>query len=88
MEDHRDDLVVIVAGYTELMDKFIHSNPGLESRFNRFLLFEDYTPEEMFEIFKMRCGKGYVLAPEAEPCLLYTSPSPRDAHESRMPSSA
>jgi len=67
MEDHRDDLVVIVAGYTDLMDKFIHSNPGLESRFNRFLLFEDYTPEEMFEIFKMRCGKGYVLAPEAEP---------------------
>ena len=67
MEDHRDDLVVIVAGYTDLMDKFIHSNPGLESRFNRFLLFEDYTPEEMFEIFKMRCGKGYVLAPDAEP---------------------
>lgn len=67
MEDHRDDLVVIVAGYTELMDRFIHSNPGLESRFNRFLLFEDYTPKEMFEIFKMRCGKGYVLAPEAEP---------------------
>ena len=67
MEDHRDDLVVIVAGYTELMDRFIHSNPGLESRFNRFLLFEDYTPEEMFEIFKMRCGKGYVLAPDAEP---------------------
>lgn len=67
MEDHRDDLVVIVAGYTELMGRFIHSNPGLESRFNRFLLFEDYTPEEMFEIFKMRCGKGYVLAPEAEP---------------------
>ena len=67
MEDHRDDLVVIVAGYTELMNKFIHSNPGLESRFNRFLLFEDYTAEEMFDIFKMRCGKGYVLAPEAEP---------------------
>ena len=56
-----------MAGYTELMDKFIHSNPGLESRFNRFLLFEDYTAEEMFDIFKMRCGKGYVLAPEAEP---------------------
>ena len=67
MEDHRDDLVVIVAGYTDLMDKFIHSNPGLESRFNRFLLFEDYTADEMFDIFKMRCGKGYVLAPEAEP---------------------
>ena len=67
MEDHRDDLVVIVAGYTDLMDKFIHSNPGLESRFNRFLLFEDYSLDELVAIFKMRCGKGYVLSPEAEP---------------------
>ena len=67
MEDHRDDLVVIVAGYTDLMDKFIHSNPGLESRFNRFLLFEDYSLYELMAIFKMRCGKGYTLSPEAEP---------------------
>ena len=67
MEDHRDDLVVIVAGYTDLMDKFIHSNPGLESRFNRFLLFEDYSLDELMAIFKMRCGKGYILSPEAEP---------------------
>ena len=67
MEDHRDDLVVIVAGYTELMDRFIHSNPGLESRFNRFLLFEDYSLDELMAIFKMRCGKGYILSPEAEP---------------------
>ena len=67
MEDHRDDLVVIVAGYTELMEKFIHSNPGLESRFNRFLFFPDYTVDEMMAIFKMRCGKGYILSPEAEP---------------------
>ena len=67
MEDHRDDLVVIVAGYTELMEKFIHSNPGLESRFNRFLFFPDYTVDEMMAIFKMRCGKGYVLTEEAEP---------------------
>ncbi|MBQ8536124.1 MAG: AAA family ATPase, partial [Clostridia bacterium] len=37
MEDHRDDLIVIVAGYIELMEEFVHSNPGLESRFNRFL---------------------------------------------------
>ena len=67
MEDHRDDLVVIVAGYTELMDRFIHSNPGLESRFNRFLMFEDYTPEQMVAIFKMQCKKGcYVLAQGAE----------------------
>jgi len=67
MEDHRDDLVVIVAGYTDLMNKFIHSNPGLESRFNRFLLFEDYSLDELMAIFKMRCGKGYTLSPEAEP---------------------
>ena len=67
MEDHRDDLVVIVAGYTELMDKFIHSNPGLESRFNRFLMFEDYTTEQMVAIFKMQCKKGcYVLAEGTE----------------------
>ena len=67
MEDHRDDLVVIVAGYTELMDRFIHPNPGLESRFNRFLMFEDYTPEQMVAIFKMQCKKGcYVLAQGTE----------------------
>ncbi|MBQ6117183.1 MAG: AAA family ATPase [Oscillospiraceae bacterium] len=59
MEDHRDDLVVIVAGYTDLMHKFIHSNPGLESRFNRFLEFADYTTDEMMGIFKMQCKKGF-----------------------------
>ena len=70
MEDHRDDLVVIVAGYTELMEEFVHSNPGLESRFNRFLEFPDYTVEEMLGIFDMRCEKsGYTLAPEARDLL-------------------
>ena len=58
MEDHRDDLIVIVAGYSELMDHFINSNPGLKSRFNRYLFFEDYTEDEMVEIFKMRCAKS------------------------------
>ena len=67
MEDNRDDLVVIVAGYTDLMDKFVHSNPGLESRFNRFMFFPDYTVEEMMAIFKMRCGEGYTLAEDAVP---------------------
>ena len=67
MEDHRDDLVVIVAGYDDLMDDFIHSNPGLESRFNRFLHFEDYTLDEMMGIFSMQCKKGcYNLAEGAE----------------------
>ncbi len=66
MEDHRDDLVVIVAGYTELMKDFVHSNPGLESRFNRFMYFPDYTVEEMTGIFKMRCEKsGYTMEEEA-----------------------
>lgn len=67
MEDHRDDLVVIVAGYDDLMEEFIHSNPGLESRFNRFLHFADYTLDEMMGIFAMQCKKGcYVLAADAE----------------------
>ncbi|MET0017403.1 AAA family ATPase [Oscillibacter sp.] len=58
MEDHRDDLVVIVAGYDGLMDDFVHSNPGLESRFNRFLHFDDYNLDEMLSIFDMQCKKG------------------------------
>lgn len=66
MEDHRQDLVVIVAGYDDLMRHFIHSNPGLESRFNRFLHFQDYTLEEMMEIFHMQCARGcYTLAEDA-----------------------
>ncbi len=70
MEDHRDDLVVIVAGYTELMETFIHSNPGLESRFNRFMHFPDYTVDEMLAIFDMRCKKsGYALAMDARDLL-------------------
>ena len=66
MEDHRDDLIVIVAGYDGLMQQFIRSNPGLESRFNRFMHFEDYTPEEMLEILLMRAEKSmYTLDDEA-----------------------
>ncbi|MCD8004293.1 MAG: AAA family ATPase [Oscillospiraceae bacterium] len=62
MEDHRDDLVVIVAGYPELMDRFIHANPGLESRFNKYFYFEDYSGEELMEIFLSLCEKnGYAL---------------------------
>ncbi|MBR4099046.1 MAG: AAA family ATPase [Clostridium sp.] len=67
MEDHRDDLIVIVAGYTDLMEEFIHSNPGLESRFNKYFYFEDYTAEQLVEIFRIQCKKnGYIMTPEAE----------------------
>ena len=66
MEDHRDDLVVIVAGYEELMERFISSNPGLESRFNRYFVFEDYNGEELFRIFESMAKKNrYVLDDEA-----------------------
>ena len=58
MEDHRDDLVVIVAGYDDLMEDFIHSNPGLESRFNRYFVFEDYNGEELNAIFASLCRKS------------------------------
>jgi SpoVK/Ycf46/Vps4 family AAA+-type ATPase len=52
MEDNRDNLVVIVAGYTEEMQDFINSNPGLRSRFNRYIQFNDYSDEELLQIFK------------------------------------
>lgn len=70
MEDHRDDLVVIVAGYVDLMKTFIESNPGLESRFNRYLFFEDYSTDEMLSIFEMRCQKGqYIVEEKAKDAL-------------------
>ena len=70
MEDHRDELVVIVAGYDDLMYKFIEANPGLRSRFNKYLHFPDYTGEEMEQIFQMQCKKnGYMLAEDAQTLL-------------------
>jgi hypothetical protein len=67
MEDDRDRLIVIVAGYTGPMKQFIASNPGLESRFTNFLNFPDYTQEELAEIFhRMAAQSGLVCAPETE----------------------
>ena len=67
MEDHRDELVVIVAGYDALMHRFISSNPGLASRFNRYLHFDDYSIDEMVSIFQLQCKKGsYTLGEGAE----------------------
>jgi len=66
MEDHRDDLVVIVAGYTDLMEQFLSSNPGLRSRFSNFITFEDYTADELMRIFEQNVAKReYVLSDAA-----------------------
>ena len=67
MEDYRDRLVVIVAGYKDEMQRFIDSNPGLQSRFNRYIDFPDYSSGELADIFKMYLKKNqYTLAPDAE----------------------
>ena len=67
MEDYRDSLVVIIAGYRNEMQRFIDSNPGLQSRFNRYIDFPDYTGAELTDIFKMYMKKNqYTLAPDAE----------------------
>ncbi|ONI83111.1 ATPase [Actinosynnema sp. ALI-1.44] len=59
MEDHRDELVVIVAGYSELMEKFLQSNPGLASRFTRTIEFPNYSVDELVTITSNLCGKHY-----------------------------
>ncbi|MBF2029536.1 MAG: AAA family ATPase [Oscillatoriales cyanobacterium C42_A2020_001] len=62
MEDHRDDFVVIVAGYPEQMSAFLSSNPGLQSRFNKHIAFDDYTINELSEILQNLCASsGYFL---------------------------
>lgn len=71
MEDHRDNLVVIVAGYSNEMDIFVNSNPGLKSRFSRFLQFDDYNYQEMLEIFRGLCYKNqYSITLEAEQLII------------------
>lgn len=67
MEDNRGNFVVIAAGYSEPMEGFISSNPGLRSRFKNFIDFSDYTGEELYEIFKSCCDKDeYVYGAQEE----------------------
>ncbi|MGW0822414.1 right-handed parallel beta-helix repeat-containing protein [Streptomyces sp. NPDC002845] len=70
MEDHRDDVVVIVAGYLKEMEAFVRSNPGLASRFNRTLLFEDYGSAELVTIVEHQAAQHqYELSPAAREAL-------------------
>lgn len=69
MEDLRGQLIVIVAGYPDLMQNFLDSNPGLRSRFNKQILFDDYTGDELMDIFSGICGKSFFeLTDEAADC--------------------
>ena len=70
MEDNRDSLVVIIAGYSNEMQRFIDSNPGLQSRFTRYINFPDYTADELVRIFYMYMKKNeYTLSKEADAML-------------------
>ena len=66
MEDHRDDLAIVAAGYPVEMAEFIDTNPGLKSRFTRTVQFEDYTDDELAAIFAKLCDKnGYACSDDA-----------------------
>lgn len=70
MEDHRDEFIVVVAGYPVETDAFLASNPGLASRFGRVIEFPDYSDEELIEIFMSMCEKqGYTLGKPAREVL-------------------
>ena len=64
MEDHRNEFVLIVAGYNEPMNHFLVSNPGLKSRFNKSIIFDDYTPEQLFSILVLLCDSNDVKLEE------------------------
>ncbi len=71
MEDHKDNLIVIVAGYKDEMTQFIDSNPGLKSRFNTYIDFPDYSSEEMQEIFERTAQKNqYIITANAREKLM------------------
>lgn len=72
MEDKRDEFAVIVAGYPKEMEDFLNSNPGLRSRFNKYIYFEDYSANELYDIFLQMCAKNdYHLQPHLEEKMLY-----------------
>jgi Holliday junction resolvasome RuvABC ATP-dependent DNA helicase subunit len=80
MEDHRDDVVVIAAGYSKEMTQFLSANPGMESRFSRTIEFANYTPDELVTIVRTQCAKhDYRIDDEAGEALLrYFDEIPKD----------
>ncbi|HEX4978738.1 MAG TPA: AAA family ATPase [Acidimicrobiales bacterium] len=80
VEDHREDIVVIVAGYPDEMHVFVESNPGLRSRFPKTIHFPDYSTDELVAIFDSMCKKAsYTLAPDARASLTaWFDAQPRD----------
>lgn len=89
MEDNRDNLIVIVAGYPDLMEKFVSSNPGLKSRFQKTLHFEDYNARELYHVFNRFCKiNDYKLSPDASDYLMdrlhdYTAHKTKDFGNAR-----
>ena len=71
MEDHRDDLIVILAGYSKEMEEFLEANSGLKSRFPNIINFEDYSADQLLAIAKsIAKGKQYYINEEADEALL------------------
>ena len=83
MEDDRDKLVVIIAGYPNEMKRFIDSNPGLQSRFTRYINFPDYTDQELFEIFQLYLNKNQYTITDDAAALLQSSLSNAVAHKTK-----
>jgi SpoVK/Ycf46/Vps4 family AAA+-type ATPase len=78
MEDRRDEVVVIAAGYPVQMERFLASNPGLASRFPKTLTFDDYTDDELYAIFVLVAGQhGFVLGEGVEETVRSLLPNPR-----------
>ncbi|WP_081668244.1 AAA family ATPase [Butyrivibrio sp. MC2013] len=83
MEDNREDLIVIVAGYTELMGDFINSNPGLRSRFNKFIEFKDYDAGELLAIMESLCEENSFILDDSCRQYLYKAFEDKCAHKDR-----
>ena len=83
MEDDRDRLVVILAGYTNEIKQFIDSNPGLQSRFNRYIEFPDYTAGELFRIFELSVKKYDYVMPDDTKAALHAYLEDAVAHKDK-----